>query len=166
MLEGVAHPSAQFFCGGQLYEGVVRPSALLLQGERFLTVRHKNEDMFCLPGGKCDIDETEDLALIREVGEETRLSISELQIVQRLKGILADGQYVQLPLYLVGKYSGFLAARGEIAEIKWVDRENYRRIKVASMIRTHIIPGMIEGNWQAYVKQYPSAELTRNRALE
>jgi 8-oxo-dGTP pyrophosphatase MutT (NUDIX family) len=144
-------------CGyNGLIEGVVRPSALIIEDCGFLAVRHRNEDFFCLPGGKKDDGEGTEDALVREVGEETSLSIGELTILHRLRGISpGDGQFLQLPLYRARKTTGKVAVKNETAEALWIGPENYHRIKVASKIRTHIIPGMIAGNWQHYVKQYP-----------
>lgn len=88
-----------------------------------LLTKSRGKDKYYIPGGKRELGETDEQALIREVYEELSVAIDKNTL--RFMGFFeaqAHGQQagvlVRMTCYS-GKYSGELKANSEIEEIKW-----------------------------------------------
>ena len=94
-------------------------NAIILNNNKVLTVKQRNgiyNDMFGLPGGHVEKNETNETALIREVKEETNC---EIKIIA-FKGIVANNKN---ECYIfsaqIDKQFKFIES-DEVLEIKWL----------------------------------------------
>lgn len=95
-----------------------------LKDQSILSTKSYGKDKYYIPGGKREIGETDEEALVREINEELSVTIDaktlkyfgtfEAQAHGHPEGII-----VKMTCYS-GKYSGELKANSEIEEIKWL----------------------------------------------
>ena len=108
---------------------------------KLLLVRSHNKTHFYLPGGKRDLGESDQQALVREISEE--LSVDLLESTIRPIGVYigpadgkTDGTQVQLSCYSAD-YHGELKPAQEIAELGWFSYENMEKVSVAAQQVMH-----------------------------
>ncbi len=95
-----------------------------LKDKTILSTKSYGKDKYYIPGGKREIGETDEQALIREVNEELSVNIDSktLNYIGTFEAQAhghADGVMVKMTCYS-GKYTGELKANSEIEEIKWL----------------------------------------------
>ena len=102
---------------------------------KILSTRSKGKDVYYIPGGKREANETDIEALIREIKEE--LSVDIIAETVKFFGIFeaqahgyTDGVSIKMTCY-TADFEGELQADSEIAEIIWL---NYRDIDNVSPV--------------------------------
>lgn len=103
-----------------------------IQNQKVLVTRSKGKSKYYIPGGKREMNETDEQALMREVKEELNVSINQKTIgyVGTFKA-QADGKpkgiNVRMTCY-EAKYEGDLKPSNEIELIDWFDCSNMDKI--------------------------------------
>ena len=96
---------------------------LYIRGKKILSTRSKGKDVWYLPGGKREKNESDKQTLIREIKEELNVDI----ILDSLKYMgtfraqahgKPEGVFVQMTCYS-GDFKGELKPAAEIEEISW-----------------------------------------------
>ena len=96
-----------------------------IKDKSILSTKSFGKDKYYIPGGKREVGESDEQALVREISEELSVTID----VNTIKYIgtfeaqahgHAEGILVKMTCY-AGKYSGELKANSEIEEIKWLN---------------------------------------------
>ena len=78
------------------------------------------------PGGKVEVDERPEAALIRELHEELGISVEEACLAPLTFASFAYPDFhLLMPLYICRRWSGFVEAR-ENQALKWVAPKNLR----------------------------------------
>lgn len=101
---------------------------LYIQDGRLLSARSKNKTLFYLPGGKREVGESDEQALIREIKEEISVNLipNSIQYVETFSAP-ADGKssdtIVKLTCYFAD-FKGELCSDAEIEEIYFIGYEN------------------------------------------
>ena len=97
---------------------------IYLEDKKILCVRSKNKELYYIPGGKREVGESDQQALMREIREE--LSVNLLPEAIHIIGEFiaqADGKeagsQVKITGYTAG-YQGELKPAAEIAEMAWL----------------------------------------------
>jgi len=98
--------------------------ALITQGTQVLMIKRKHspfKDMWALPGGKLEENETLEECLVREVKEETGLGVTSFKMldVYSKPGRDPRGHYVSV-LYKVTEYSGEIQAGDDAASARFM----------------------------------------------
>src|ERR1019366_5292719 len=106
-----------------------------LKNRRVLETRSYNKDKWYIPGGKREVGETDEQALIREVKEELFVDIIPKTI--KYYGMFEaqahgkmEGMMVRMTCYTAG-YNGELCPSAEIEKIDWFD---YSRVDETSLV--------------------------------
>jgi ADP-ribose pyrophosphatase YjhB (NUDIX family) len=103
-------------------------SAAIIRGGRILIVRRARppaHGLFTLPGGGVEVGETLHEAVIREVYEETALTVEPLALAGYREAIARDGDgrierhFVILP-FAARWIAGDVALNEELAEARWL----------------------------------------------
>ena len=95
-----------------------------IKNNRLLCARSKGKDVFYMPGGKRDADESDQAALIREIKEEISVDLNPATI-EHLETFRAqahdkpEGVLVKITCYQA-EFTGELKAATEIEEIRWL----------------------------------------------
>ena len=104
-------------------------SVALFSEERVLLIlrgREPLKGLWSLPGGRLEAQETHEQAAIREMREETGLSVSNLTFVQQFipfhmkEGVKIVSNY-RLEVFTSLDFSGILSAGDDAAEARWVE---------------------------------------------
>ncbi|MEH6454394.1 MAG: NUDIX domain-containing protein [Psychromonas sp.] len=111
---------------------------LYVSDGKLLVARSKDKVLFYVPGGKREIGETDQQALIREVKEEVSVDLLPESIKYAATFTAnADGKsdatVVQLTCYFA-EYEGVLKPDAEIAEIDFIDYQNIACCSAASIL--------------------------------
>ena len=126
-------------------DGLIRIVAAVIRDEagRTLLVRKHGATVFQQPGGKRDPGDADDLAtLARELREELGCSLlpHSVRLLCHCSAPAANepGHVVEAAVYAV-EVGGAVAARAEIAELRWIDPAA-PDVPVARLSREHILP--------------------------
>ncbi|WP_435235024.1 NUDIX hydrolase [Psychromonas sp. PT13] len=104
---------------------------LYIQDGKLLVARSKNKTLFYIPGGKREVGESDEQALIREVKEEISVDLTPDSI--KFAGVFkaqADGQHNGVVVKLTCYYADFdgqLSPAAEIEEIAFIGYDNKHR---------------------------------------
>ena len=97
---------------------------------QILLIQRKNEPYqgrWALPGGFMDMDETLYEAAVRELREETGLSIPSLEQFYTFDSVDRDPRHRTISTVFIGKQdidSGTLKASSDASEVKWFSLKN------------------------------------------
>jgi 8-oxo-dGTP diphosphatase len=143
---------------------LVGVGGIVVHQNRVLLVQRGTEPLkgqWTIPGGLIDIGETLREAVIREVREETGLSVEPLELVELLDRIHREDGRVRYH-YVIADYlcrmdGGTLQAASDAAAVRWVERSEWNS---HSALRIDpITTRVIEAAWQrARVMQAQSGE--------
>jgi ADP-ribose pyrophosphatase YjhB (NUDIX family) len=128
----------------------IRVAAILARGHSVVLVRHQRDDdtYWLLPGGGVDHGEALDDALIREVQEETTLTIRPRRLVLVNDSIPPDRRRHILNLTFTADIVGGELRRGSdarVAEARFVPVDDLANLVLYPDIREHLMRGLREG---------------------
>jgi 8-oxo-dGTP diphosphatase len=93
------------------------------KGGRLLLIKRGHEPgagLWSLPGGRIEPDETDQQAVVREVLEETGLTVDCRQLLGRVELPGPDGSVIDVSDYQAVVIGGELAAADDAADARWV----------------------------------------------
>ena len=126
--------------------------AVILDGERVLLVCRGTEPSkgyWALPGGKIELGESIREALIREVREETGLTVSPQKIFDIFDGIVrADDSRVRFHYVLIDFFcvvtGGELRHGSDAEDVRWVSRADLSGLRIVPLTLSalqRVLPG-------------------------
>ncbi|HCN47737.1 MAG TPA: NUDIX domain-containing protein [Chryseobacterium sp.] len=103
-----------------------------LKNKSILSTKSYGKDKYYIPGGKREMGETDEEALIREISEELSVTIdpATLQYMGTYEAQAhshEEGIIVKMTCYS-GNYSGELKASAEIEEMRWLNYSDKDKI--------------------------------------
>ncbi len=126
------------FCEGFMNKVIDKLAWIYIKDGKFLTVRSKGKVLFYLPGGKRELGESDEQALVREIKEELSVDLC-LNTIHYANTFVAQadgkesGVSVQLTCYFA-EFTGELAADAEIEELKFVDQTDLNVCSLATVV--------------------------------
>lgn len=118
---------------------------LYIKDGQILSTLSKGKDTYYLPGGKRELNETDEQTLIRECKEELTIDIKEDTIKHygtfkaQAHG-KAEGIIVKMTCY-TAEFIGEIKPSSEIQEIRWL---NYKDIDIISLVDKLIFKDLYE----------------------
>jgi len=97
---------------------------IYIKDRKILSTRSKGKDAWYIPGGKREVGESDERALVREIKEELNVDLLP-ETIKYLNTFKAqahgkpEGVFVQMTCY-TADYKGEMAASAEIEEISWL----------------------------------------------
>jgi 8-oxo-dGTP diphosphatase len=127
--------------------------AVVVDQGRVLLVRRGNEPLkghWSLPGGLLEVGESLTGGVIREVREETGLTVEPVELIELLDRIHRDGDRVRYH-YVIADYlcrvaGGELFAASDADAVKWVQRPEWNSHSALKL--DPITVRVIEAGWQ------------------
>jgi len=139
---------------------MVGVGAVIVEAGRVLLVRRGNEPLkghWTLPGGLLELGESLTAGVIREVREETGLTVEVLQLIELVDRIhrLSEDQAERVHYhYVIADYlcrvvGGQLQAASDADAARWVEREEWNRPDTAlgALRLDPITARVIEAGW-------------------
>jgi mutator protein MutT len=127
--------------------------AVVADQGRVLLVRRGREplkDHWSLPGGVLELGESLAEGLVREVREETGLTVEPVELVELLDRIHREGERVRyhyvIADYLCRVVGGELEAASDADAVRWVERAEWRSHSAFNL--DPITVRVIEKGWQ------------------
>jgi len=111
---------------------------VFIQNNRLLVARSKGQDNYYIPGGKRDIGETDQKALIREIKEEISVdiipsSITYLETFKAQAHNKEDGVLVKITCYLA-EFTGVIQAAAEIEEVNFLTYQEKQKCSSVTIL--------------------------------
>lgn len=114
-----------------------------IKDNSILLTKSYGKDKYYIPGGKREVGETDEQALIREIYEELSVTIDKstltfIGIFEAQAHGQPEGVFVKMTCYS-GDYSGELKASSEIEEIDWFSYSDKDKVvEVDKLIFDHL----------------------------
>ena len=120
--------------------------AVIVKGDQVLVVRRANPPLqgeWSLPGGLVETGETTKEAVVREILEETNLTIQPIELVEVFERILRDAEsrvqyHFVVVDYLCRILSGELRPGTDVTEIRWARLEELPMLGITPETRNVI----------------------------
>jgi 8-oxo-dGTP diphosphatase len=132
---------------------LVGVGAVIVDGGRVLLVRRGTEPLlgkWTLPGGMLEVGESLTAGVVREVREETGLTVEPLELVELLDRIHREGERVRyhyvIADYLCRVVGGELKAASDADAVRWVERAEWNSHSALRL--DPITVRVIEAGWQ------------------
>jgi 8-oxo-dGTP diphosphatase len=123
--------------------------AVIRDGGRLLLIRRGHppgEGLWSLPGGRVAAGESDHDAVIREVGEETGLSVVPGAFLGAVERPAPGGAVFDIRDYTAAVTGGLLAAGDDAADAAWVTPAQFASLPVTpglaeALTQWHVLPG-------------------------
>ncbi len=135
---------------------LVGVGAVIVADGRVLLVRRGTEPMlghWTLPGGMLEVGESLMEGVVREVREETGLTVEPVELVELLDRIHREGERVRyhyvIADYLCRVVGGVLNAASDADAVRWVERAEWNSHPPRRTLRLDpVTVRVIEAGWQ------------------
>jgi 8-oxo-dGTP diphosphatase len=117
---------------------------------RLLLVKRRNEPgagLWSLPGGRIEPTETDEQALVREILEETSLSVTVGRLLGAVQRPGLGGAVIDIRDYAAFVTGGVLAAGDDAADARWVTLGELARMDQAGCLTDGLIAALT--SWDA-----------------
>lgn len=132
---------------------LVAVGAVVVDKGRVLLVRRGSEPLkghWSLPGGMLEVGESLSEGVVREVREETGLTVQPVELVELLDRIHRDGERVRyhyvIADYLCRVVSGELKEASDAEAVRWVERAEWNSHSALKL--DPVTVRVIEAGWQ------------------
>ncbi len=133
---------------------LVGVGAVVIDQGRVLLVKRGREPLkghWSLPGGLLELGESLEAGVIREIKEETGLTVEPLKLIELLDRIHREGGRIRFH-YIIADYlcrvvSGKLMAASDAEAVRWVERSEWNSHSALKL--DPITVRVIEAGWQA-----------------
>ena len=132
---------------------LVGVGAVVVDAGRVLLVRRGREPLkghWSLPGGLLEVGEQLTAGVVREVKEETGLTVESVELIELLDRIYREGDRVRyhyvIADYLCHVVGGELLAASDADDVRWVERAEWN--SHGSLKLDPVTVRVIEAGWQ------------------
>lgn len=129
---------------------IYKIGGILIKDKKLLVSRSKNKDIFIAPGGKVEKDELPKNALIRELKEELQIDIKKDNLKEfgtfYAPAAGNESSMLRMDVFIVEDWTGEIVPSREVEEIRWIDSNYPKKMKVGSIFEHKVIPKLKQIN--------------------
>ncbi len=136
---------------------LVGVGAVIVEQGRVLLIRRGTEPMlgqWTLPGGLLEVGESLLAGVVREVREETGLTVEPIELIELLDRIQREGERIRyhyvIADYLCRLVGGQLQAASDADAVRWVERAEWNSHSALKI--DPITARVLEDGWQRALK--------------
>jgi ADP-ribose pyrophosphatase YjhB (NUDIX family) len=119
----------------------VAAAVVSASGDRLLVVRKRGRDVYILPGGKPEGDESAEQTLRRELREELGVGATRLEPLMSVRDVAAFEEVALSMEVFTAVLDGEPSPSAEIAELAWVPGEHEQSgLRLATGVTRHVLP--------------------------
>lgn len=123
-------------------------ACLTNENDEILLVRKQGTSCFMQPGGKIEVGESPQQAIVREIEEELGISYMPGDLIPAgsWEGLAANEPMTGLLAYLfIGQLNTTPSPKAELEELLWITPQAaLQRDDIAPLLREHVLPGVID----------------------
>lgn len=116
-----------------------KSGGILIKDRKFILERHGGKETYILPGGKLELDETPEQALIRELYEEFGVHVESQDLEEfgifESQAIHNPDKKVNVTAFIVKKWEGGIRLQDGIEGVIWVNSVNVASIEVSLIVK-------------------------------
>lgn len=131
-------------------DDINKAAGIIIRNRKLLVERSKGKDFFIAPGGSVEAGETSKQALVRELMEEFKITVSEsdLDMFGTFSAPAAGQEHrtVHMTVFVVTKFTGNPEPDNEVEEIAWVTSANNQNLALGSIFEHEVIPRLKAAN--------------------
>lgn len=121
-----------------------KAAGIIIRGRKLLVERSMGKDFFIAPGGSIERGETAKQALVRELMEEFKITVTEDDL-EEFGTFYAEaagqaGKRLRMDVFTVKKWHGEPQPDSEVEEIAWVTSANEQNLPLGSIFEHQVIP--------------------------
>ena len=123
----------------------ISSACLLDDANRILVVRKRGADLFILPGGKIEQNETALEALLRELQEEINVTLDsgQLAYLGRFQAQAAnEPDHSVIAEIFIGRLTQPIEVQAEIETSGWTDLDSHNPEMLAPLLNEQVIPAL------------------------
>lgn len=128
---------------------VYKIGAIIIKDRKLLVVKERNLDLLISPGGKPEGNETPQETLRRELKEELNVEPMNIKRWGEFNSKTATKEnydWITMDTYFV-EIDGEIKPCSEIEDFFWIGKDyKQKNIKLAPLLKKHIVPKLIEMN--------------------
>ena len=121
-----------------------KAAGVIIRDRKLLFERSKDKQFFIAPGGSIEAGETAEQALVRELMEEFRIVVDEIDLEPfgtfSAEAANHPGRQVHMYVFVVKNWQGEPTPDNEVEEILWLDSGNVHSVPVGSIFGHEILP--------------------------
>lgn len=121
-----------------------KAAGVIIKDRKILVVKSNRNDYFIAPGGKIEIGESPQQALIRELKEELQIVVSDFDLFEfgtfTHPAAGKNDKIVCMEVFIVKNWIGDINPDHEIIQTLWLSSIDPNNIEVGSVIKHEIIP--------------------------
>ncbi len=121
-----------------------KAAGIIIRDHKLLVERSKGKKFFISPGGSIEEGENAKQALVRELMEEFKITVTEADLDEfgtfYAEAAGQEGKTVQMDVFIVNHWEGEPEPDSEVEEIAWVDSSNKDNLPLGSIFEKEVIP--------------------------
>lgn len=127
---------------------IYKAGGLLIQNRKVLLNKQGGNDVYIVPGGQLENNETYPQALIRELDEEFQIIVSEGDLEELGEfdspAVHHPDKIVKINLFLVKEWTGDIQISNEIEDIMWVNSTKAKELKISPFATNFALPLLLK----------------------
>jgi 8-oxo-dGTP pyrophosphatase MutT (NUDIX family) len=127
-----------------MHRDIHKSAGIIFKNKKILVEKDIDKEYFISPGGKLEEGETSKQALVRELNEELKIDVEEINLEKFGHfDAPASGQeerMVHMDVFVVNKFSGKIQKGHKVEKLLWINSNPPKNVKIGSIFEHEVLP--------------------------